>query len=93
MLHGLGAAQRDRIMENFDYRAMAEVFPSTSRRGGRRCVGYRRFDNAADAIRYVVEELPPMLQLGVYLEVNEERYDATAIRELYERPEFPLTRR
>jgi hypothetical protein len=80
-------------MQDFDFNAMAEVFPSTSRRGGRRSVGYRRFDNAADAIRFVVEDLPPMLQLGVYLEVNEERYDSAAIRQLYDSPGFPRARR
>jgi hypothetical protein len=45
-----------------------------------------------DAIRFAIEELPPELLLGAYLEVEEERFDGNAIRRLYESLDYPLPR-
>jgi hypothetical protein len=36
--------------------------------------------------------LPPELLLGASLEVDEERFDGEAIRELYDSEDFPLSR-
>jgi hypothetical protein len=44
-------------MSHFDYNAPAELFPAKVRTGRRR-VNYRRFDTAAQAIRFAIEELP-----------------------------------
>jgi len=78
-------------MTTFDYNAEAELFPNRGMRG--RPVGYRRFNRAADAIRFAIEELPPQALVGAWLEVSEERFDAAGIRRLYDCPAYPLDRR
>ena len=80
-------------MSNFDYGAQAELFPARNRKLGRQPVGYRRFAEAADAIRFAIEELPSELLLGTVLEVDGERYGSAEIHRLYDSFDFPLLRR
>jgi hypothetical protein len=70
-------------MPAIDFSAPAELFVSaTLRKGGP--VRYRRFDTASAAIRFAVEELPEDESAAAVIEVEEVRYEGTAIRALYE---------
>ncbi|MEQ1902202.1 MAG: hypothetical protein ABL866_15890 [Devosia sp.] len=79
-------------MPAFDYAAMAELYPSR-RFAKSHTTQYRRFDNAAEALRHIVEDMPAKWLAGSFLEVDEVRYEGAAIRALYEAPSYPLERR
>jgi hypothetical protein len=79
-------------MAEFDYDAAAELFSARRRRTRRERLGYRRFAQAAQAIRFAMEDLPPECLVGAFLEIGEQRYSGTDIRRLYESAEYPLTR-
>src|ERR1043165_3349647 len=69
-------------MSLFDYDAPADLFPARSR-SGHRPVGYRRFNTAAEAIRYAIEQMPREFLDGTVLESGDERLDSMRIRRLY----------
>lgn len=79
-------------MDKFDYTAPAELFPARNRRIASK-VKYRRFDRAADAIRFAIEELPEPLLLGAYIEIDEERLGHKDIRALYDSEHYPLKKK
>ena len=78
-------------MAKFDYSAPAELFPSPNRKIKNKGK-YRRFDTAADAIRFAVEELPAPLLHGAFIESENERLGHEDIRALYDSADYPLKR-
>ncbi len=80
-------------MVEFNYRVSAELFPSRNRKYTHQSLRYKRFARAADAIRFAIEELPPELLVGAFLEVDGKRYGSGWIRRLYESSDYPLPRR
>ena len=81
------------VMASFDYCAEAELFFVRRKSCRRQPPGYKRFTQAALAVRFAIEEVRPELLLGAYLEVNEARFDYDGIRRLYDSAEYPLPRR
>jgi hypothetical protein len=82
-----------RLMAEFDYHAVAELFPARRRPLRRQYFGYKRFAQASQAIRFAIEDMPPECLVGAFLEVDEQRYGSDDIRRLYQSSEYPLTRR
>ncbi|KAA0075373.1 hypothetical protein [Tardiphaga sp. P9-11] len=80
-------------MAAFSYNTAAELFPAAIRKKKRAGFAYRRFDTAAAAVQFAIEELPADSLNGAYLQVDEARFDQSGIRSLYESQDFPLERR
>ena len=81
------------VMSDFDYTAPAELFVGTGRGTARgNPMKYSRFLTSAEAIRHAVEELNANALSGAALVVEEERYGAAQIRELYDDTRYPLSR-
>jgi hypothetical protein len=94
--HGFGntqsfAPKRTPDTSGFDYNAPAELFPSRNKRI-RSNTRYRRFDTAAEAVRFAVEQVPAPALYGAYIEVGEARFGADEIHGLYQSATFPLER-
>ena len=78
-------------LNGFDYGASAEFFMRRTRTA-KRTPTYKRFDTAAEGVRFVVEELPAAVMTGAYLLVAETRFGVEEIRSLYESTGYPLPR-
>jgi hypothetical protein len=78
--------------EPFPFDAPAEVYSSTGLGARKRPMSYRRFPSGAEAIRFVIEELPQLVQRGTIMEVGDGRYEMADIRALYDSEAYPLAK-
>ncbi|HEY2531773.1 MAG TPA: hypothetical protein VGJ20_28240 [Xanthobacteraceae bacterium] len=76
-----------------DYGMSADLYSMKAGGFRRQSLDYKRFACAAEAIRFAIEDLPPPLLVGTYLEVGEMRYQSAEIRRLYDSADYPLARR
>ena len=76
-----------------DFSEPAELFGGRSWNRRPASLTYRRFDTAAEAIRYAVEVLFSAGQPACVLEVNEKRFNPIEIRKLYNSGDYPLPRK
>ena len=83
--------EQTRDLNSFDYGASAELFMNRSRTTKTR-PKYKRFDTAAEGVRFVVEDLPVAVSPGAYLLVEGARFGVEEIRDLYQSAEYPLSR-
>lgn len=78
--------------KGFQYSSSAELYvPRNARRYGP--MQFKRFDAAAEAIRFAMEELPRPALAGIALEVDERRYTGRDVEKLYDDERYPLPRR
>lgn len=76
-------------LDQFDFHNPAEVYVAKGGRQGRR-VEYRRFQNGAEAVRFLMEDVEPASLVGSVIETDAGRFDANLIRRLYVSPAYPL---
>ena len=86
----LARKQTERSSE-LDFGAPAELFPCRIKTGHGK-IKYKRFETAAEAIRFVVEDVPASALRGAYLEVDEARFERHEIQCLYDSVAYPLCR-
>jgi hypothetical protein len=73
-----------------NYNASAELFPS--RRYAKSLARYRRFATTAEAVQYVIAEMPGAWLNGTFLDVDGTRFEGRQIRALYDAEAYPLGR-
>ncbi|WP_363348477.1 hypothetical protein [Methylocystis echinoides] len=80
-------------MEASDYFEQASLYYAKSAHRKQKALVFRRFDQAAEAIRFAIEDLAPEILQGSTLEINDTHYFGKQIRPLYDDSAFPLRRR
>ena len=80
-------------MHTREYRMEAALYFPKNTQAKQRSLAFRRFSQAAEAIRFAVEELAPKAFNSCSLEVNGLHYFGREIRPLYDSEAFPLRRR
>ncbi len=79
-------------MEQFNFMDPADLFVGGSRILSRFSMSYRRFATGAEAVRYAIELQGAEKLVATVMEVDEARFDAAAIRRLYDCDAYPLPR-
>jgi hypothetical protein len=77
-------------MPTTDYSVPAEVY-ATPGRGAKRAMLYRKFASLAEAIQFIVEDLPEGMTHAL-AETDEERFEGASLKALYDAEDYPLPR-
>ena len=81
------------MMTRFDYRLPGEIFVpkfSGMRRSG---LTYRRFETAAEAVRFAIETLPATALTACTVETDGKRLGSRELKALYADARYPLARK
>ena len=70
-------------MSEADYLEPAEIFISKGLGRKRNALGYHRFETAAEAIEFAVEEFSSLGSEGLVMTVADKRFNLEALRALY----------
>ncbi len=81
------------MMEHFVFTNPAELFIGGARFGRRSRVVYRRFATGADAVRFAIEQQSAEKLAATIVEVDDTRFTASEILNLYHHAEYPFPRR
>lgn len=73
----------------FDYSLPAELYLAKRAGGERKRRQHRRFPTVAEAIRFAVEDFPPVRTLNAWMQVGDECFDSSGIQRLYESRGYP----
>ena len=79
-----GSMQPADTMASEDFSAPAEIFVSRRPGSKRSALGYHRFDTAAEAIAFAVEEFPSMRSDALVMTVGNKRFDLGALRAIHD---------
>ena len=79
-------------MTTFNYRLPGEIFVRKTTGMRRPGLTYRRFETAAEALRFAVETLPPTALTACVLETDGKRLGSQELKELYADARYPLAR-
>ncbi len=70
-------------MTSEDLSSPAEIFISKGIGRKRNALGYHRFDTAAEAIEFAVEEFSDLGGEGLVMTVDDKRFNLTALRQIH----------
>ena len=79
-------------MTRFNYRLPGEIFIPKSSGMRRRGLDYRRFETAAEAVRFAVETLPATALTACTVETDGKRLGSRELKALYADTRYPLAR-
>jgi hypothetical protein len=79
-------------MNCFNYKASVEFYSRRSSGKKANSLTFQRFNTAAEAIRFAMEDLPSAAFGGCMLEADGERFGAKELKELYASPRYPFPR-
>lgn len=92
VLASAGSDDASNRLRNFDYQRPGELYSRRNLATKPSGLAYRRFDTAAEAIRFAMEVLPSAALGGCIMESDGKRLGVQEVRALYLSGRYPLRR-